>query len=83
MTRREGYWPRHPNKELQAFLLELDDAGWRIKKDGRYYKALCPCDDKHSAVIHLTPSNPYHRNIKRTYLRNTTCFGDYLKEQIR
>ena len=73
MMRRNGYWQTHPNKELQALLLELDDAGWRITKGSRYYKVFCPCREHPPVNIHLTPSNRYYLNNIRKHLIRHTC----------
>jgi len=75
MVKREGYWPRHPNKEIQFFLIELDEAGWVIAKSSKYYRVLCDCG-AHKAHIHLTPSNPYYLNDIRRYLIRYTCLGN-------
>jgi hypothetical protein len=74
-----GFWKRHPKKELQALLYELHERGWRVEDPPKYYKVYCPCPEKHKETIHLTPSNPYYGNDKLVYLRNHTCFGSHLR----
>jgi len=54
VTGRNGYWKRHPNKDLQLFLYEMHLNGWRIENPPKYYKALCACPDKHRTY------SPYH-----------------------
>lgn len=54
-----GYWRRHPRKDLEAVLVELDRRQWRILDPPKYYKVLCPCG-MHYRWVHLTPSNPYY-----------------------
>lgn len=79
MARREGYWPRHPNKEIQAFLMELDEAGWRITKGSRYYKAMCPCREHRPFFIHLTPSSRYYLNKLKKHTYEYTCLVKFRK----
>jgi hypothetical protein len=74
MVRRNGYWKKHTTKELQALLLMLDDQGWRIKNPPTYYRAFCPCPEKHQTGIHLTPSNPHYAKDMLRYLERATCF---------
>ncbi|MEY4961358.1 MAG: hypothetical protein RLZZ249_55 [Actinomycetota bacterium] len=76
MSGVNGYWKRHPNKEIQRFLIELHLQGWRIQDPPKYYKALCGCPEKHRTTIHITPSGGYYLNNKRQHLRNMTCFGE-------
>jgi hypothetical protein len=76
MSGVNGYWKKHPNKEIQRFLIELHLQGWRIQDPPKYYKALCGCPEKHRTTIHITPSGGYYLNNKRQHLRNMTCFGD-------
>ncbi|MBA8829702.1 hypothetical protein FB555_001818 [Alpinimonas psychrophila] len=74
MGRQNGYWKRHPKKDLQALLLALDQSGWYILDPPTYYKALCPCPLRHRTTIHLSPSNPRYAKEKLRYLVSTTCF---------
>jgi hypothetical protein len=47
--------PRHPIKELEALLREVERRGWHVDKTGTYFKLRCPCR-KHMRWVHLTPS---------------------------
>lgn len=74
MAGKNGYWKKHPKKEIQLFLYELHLSGWRIENPPRYYTALRPFPKKHRASIHLTPSGRYSLNNTRRHLENNTCF---------
>jgi hypothetical protein len=74
MSGTNGYWIRHPNKEIQQLLFELHLSDWIIENPPKYYKALCTCPGKHRTTIHITPSGRYYLNNKRKYLVRTTCF---------
>jgi hypothetical protein len=73
MVKKVGYWKTHPDKELQALLVELHIAGWIIIDPKKYYRVLCGCPEKHQTTIHITPNRNYYKN-KRRFLRGTTCF---------
>lgn len=66
-------WPKHPDKEIEYLLREMDRQGWRISRRRKYYWALCPCGD-HKKVIHVTPSNPNYIFRLNALLLNQTCF---------
>lgn len=59
--------PRHPKKDGEALLTEMEAAGWQIKKGKKYFQARCPCG-AHMATIHVSPSNPNHFKERRRYL---------------
>jgi hypothetical protein len=82
MSRRtNGYWRRHPVKEIQALLVEFHEHGWRIIDPPTYYKALCPCAQKHKTTVHLTPSDPNYVLNKQKWLRRQSCYqGDIIEE---
>lgn len=65
-------WPRHPVKELEAVLGEFYDAGWRIERLRKYYKAKCPCGD-HMKMVHMSPSDPNYVKNMLMWLRRQTC----------
>jgi hypothetical protein len=75
MVRREGYWVKHSNKELQELLIELDDAGWFITRRKGYYIVRCPDGCHSQKTVHLTPSNRYYGKNLRKFLVRNTCFG--------
>lgn len=67
--------PKHPNRDLEALLSRMEDKGWTISKRPRgYYKAKCPCDDKHMKTVHVTPSNPNYQKNLEAQLRRSTCW---------
>lgn len=65
--------PKHPDKHIEALLSELESARWRIAR-ARYYKAKCPCPEKHMKIIHITPSSPHYLKNLISYLERETCF---------
>lgn len=68
--------PRHPKKELEAVLREAESQKWVVSKAKKYFKMRCPCDEKHSKTVHLSPSDPnYLRNLIGHLLR-TTCWKE-------
>lgn len=65
--------PRHPNKDLERVLRDLEDEGWRVERR-RYFVAFCPCGE-HMKTIHLTPSSSgYERNL-RAWIQRCPCTG--------
>lgn len=82
MGRRVGYWKTHPKKELQEVLLRFDDQGWRIDNPPKYYKAYCPCSEKHKHTIHLSPSNPNYGKDLLRWLQRQPCY-DKTKDGAR
>lgn len=67
--------PKHPDKDLEAIIRSLEDQDWKVNKDKKYYKALCPCSEKHYKTIHNTPQKTYIDKL-RTRLRNHTCWEE-------
>lgn len=60
---KSGRRPRHPKPELEALIRQAEALGWRVTREKKYYKALCPCPGKCMETIHITPSDPnYVRN---------------------
>jgi hypothetical protein len=49
---------------------------WRIENPPKYYKALCPCPEKHRTTVHITPSSRDYLNNKRQHLESSTCFNE-------
>lgn len=77
MGGKNGYWRRHPKKELQALLMEFHEAGWRVldpEKGGGYYKVRCACG-AHKTSVHLSPSNPNYKLDKQKWLRRQECYN--------
>ncbi|SCX03196.1 hypothetical protein SAMN05216534_0092 [Candidatus Aquiluna sp. UB-MaderosW2red] len=70
---RLNNWPKHPNKDLEKLMRELDLANWIVVKRKKYYRAECPCG-QHAKMIHMTPSSAYYVNQLRQFLRNRTCY---------
>jgi len=66
--------PRHPVKELEAVLQEMESRRWRVGKSKKYFEARCLCGE-HQRWVHLTPSDPnYERNL-RMWLKRLPCWG--------
>lgn len=57
-----GSRPRHPDKVLEQLIQDAEDRGWRVTRERKYYKALCPCPDKCKEQVHLTPQGDYAKN---------------------
>jgi hypothetical protein len=74
VARRDGYWKKHPIKELQAILFEFHDQGWAIMDPPKYYKMYCKCPAKHKTTLHLTPSNTNYGKDKRGWLHRQPCY---------
>lgn len=70
VARHNGYWKKHPRKELQQLLLWCDELGWRIEDPPTYYRLFCPCGD-HMETVHLTPSDPRYERNKRKQIERT------------
>jgi hypothetical protein len=68
--------PRHPIKEFEAVLRAAESQGWTILKAKKYFKMLCPCEDKHLKTMHLTPSNPMYLKNLLGYLIRVTCWEE-------
>jgi len=65
--------PKHPRKELERLLQDVEDKGWVVKKT-TYYEIKCPCG-KHMRWVHLTPrGRDYEKDVRR-WLKNKTCWG--------
>ncbi len=63
---------RHPDKDLERFLRELEGRGWRVVKGRKYFKVKCGCADLHMKTIHLTPSGRmYLLNLRRWFERQS------------
>lgn len=74
MGKTNGYWKRHPRKDLQMLLIEFDEEKWRIKNPPTYYKVYCPCPTKHKTMVHLTPSDPNYKKNKQAWLHRQECY---------
>lgn len=65
--------PRHPNKEIEAALAELEAQGWACEPTGKsahsWGKLLCPQHDATGCTIYIwsTPKVPEHhaRHIRQ------------------
>lgn len=66
--------PRHPNKELEALICDVETHGWRVMKAKKYYKAYCPCDHEHMKIVHLTPSGRMYLVNLRKWFERQTCW---------
>jgi hypothetical protein len=66
-----SHHPKHPDKELRALCDVLVARGWTIthRKRAPYFKALCPCPEKHLTMIHMTPDR-YYLDHKLQWLNN-------------
>ena len=68
--------PRHPKPVLERLIRDAESFGWRVSKGGKYYKALCPCPDKHMETIHLSPSDPNYPMNKRNKMRKCSTWQE-------
>jgi hypothetical protein len=80
MGKTNGYWTRHPTKDLQSLLILIHEQRWRILDPPTYYKAYCPCPDRHKTTVHLTPSGTKYRQNKLSWLKRQPCYDKYKKE---
>lgn len=67
--------PRHPDKDLEGLLQELEKQDWRVTRERKYYRIRCPCPKKHQGMIHLTPHRGYALR-RRRWLISRTCFRE-------
>jgi len=65
--------PRHQDKDIEAFLRDLEKHGWSVSKGKKYYKARCPCGE-HQKGVHLTPSGRKYLKNSKKYLARNTCW---------
>jgi hypothetical protein len=71
-----SHHPRHPDKHLRALCDALDARGWRIThtKGAAYFKAWCPCPERHMTMIHMTPDR-FYLNHKMQWLdHHVSCW---------
>lgn len=67
-----GTRPRHQRKDLEFLIRKAEATHWTVTKGNRYFKALCPCAEKHMKWIALTPSDPnYAKNVMKWFERQT------------
>ena len=73
MGRTNGYWPKHPKKDLQALLLRFHRLKWRVefRSGGNYYKVKCGCPGRHYRNIHKSPSGANYALDVRKWLDRT------------
>lgn len=57
--------------------MEVEEHGWTLVPPGKkYWKALCPCADKHYKTIKLTPSgSDYVKNLAGWFRRQSCWEG--------
>ena len=66
--------PTHPNKAIEAAVVELERLGWTWKKPGRsahcWGRMLCPFNDRNGCQVSVysTPRSP--ENHARALIRN-------------
>ena len=65
--------PRHPKKDIEAFMRAAETRGWRFVKGRKYYKAYCPCGG-HLHTVHLTPSNRWYLTHLKYRLIGLDCW---------
>lgn len=66
--------PRHPDKDIEAFLRLCEQQGWTFIRGSKYFKGRCGCG-VHTKTIHLTPNDSYLRNTKQ-YFRRLDCWKE-------
>lgn len=66
--------PRHPDKELEAIIQDLELRNWRVERGRKYYKAKCPCVKLHMKTIHLTPSGRMYSTNLRKWFERQSCW---------
>jgi hypothetical protein len=68
--------PKHPDKDLEPVLKEAESQNWIVTKGKKYFKMKCPCPDKHSKTVHLSPSDPKYRKNLLAQLLRATCWKE-------
>ncbi len=60
---------RHPKKEGERALIEIEAMGWTVARKGKYFRLRCGCPGMHQTYVHLSPSNPNYFREKIRYCR--------------
>lgn len=68
--------PRHPKPALEKVLKDGETQGWRVTRDGKYFKMWCPCPEKHIKTVRLSPSGARYETNLRSKLLNSTCWKE-------
>jgi hypothetical protein len=68
--------PKHPIKELEAVLQEVESQDWRVEKGRDYFKIRCPCAEKHMRWVHLTPSGSNYEKDLRRWVQRCSCWRE-------
>lgn len=69
--------PKHPKKDLEGFLKEVEAHGWQVTKPPRgYFKCKCSCPEKHMKWVALTPSGARYLNNLRAWFKHQPCWED-------
>jgi hypothetical protein len=74
--------PRHPKKELEQLLRDVESHGWTVAKGQGYYRARCPCG-AHQRSVQLSPSNPLAERNLRAWFTRQTCWDQEVAGEVR
>lgn len=68
--------PRHPNKEGERVIRELEGQGWTFRYN-KHFVGYCPCERQHLYTISTTPSDPNHfKNKLRRALKLCQLYAE-------
>jgi hypothetical protein len=68
--------PKHPVKELEALLKDVENQDWRVDKKQRYFRIRCSSDCKCMRWVHLTPSSGTYEKDIRAWLKRRPCWRE-------
>jgi len=66
---------RHPDKDWEALLRQVEAQGWRVTRKKGYFQLWCPCGD-HRRSVPLTPSGGRTLLNVRKWLSRCSCWKE-------
>lgn len=67
---------RHSKPDFEKLLREAEAKGWRVSRDNRYFKCLCPCAEKHWVKVVLSPSSSRSLINTRKEFERKSCWKE-------
>lgn len=65
---------RHSKPEYEALLRAAETRGWVVQRSQGYFKVRCPCAEKHSVSVVLSPSSQRTLINTRKYFERASCW---------